>query len=69
MNINDAVDILGVSTDQRELDDATAEMLADLKEKINNMLWMSLPGTCTIDKAEEIAEEIHSLICDVWEEC
>ena len=39
----------------------------NLKERINNLLWTTLPDTVTLQKAEQIAITIHSLILKEWE--
>lgn len=33
-----------------------------LKFAINNLLWMKLPGTITLDQAETIALEMHDMV-------
>jgi len=34
----------------------------ELKEKVNNLLWVSLPSNTTLEEAEALAIKIHSKI-------
>ena len=38
-----------------------------LKERINNLLWCTLPPAMTLDSAENIAVDIFDKIRDEWE--
>jgi len=54
---------LGEPSESVKQEDATD----NLKERINNLLWTTLPDTVTLQKAEQIAITIHSLILKEWE--
>lgn len=44
-----------------------AEWYESLKERINQMLWMILPGETTLSDAEAVAVEAHQAIVDTAE--
>jgi hypothetical protein len=44
------------------------ESLADLKNEINNLLWMYLPDSTTIGRAEQIAVQVYGVIENEWDE-
>lgn len=40
-----------------------------LKDLINQFVWAHAPGEMTLDRAEEIAVEIHKMLRpDIWED-
>lgn len=38
----------------------------DLKERINNLLFMTMPGPTTINEMEDMAVDIHKNIMQAW---
>lgn len=42
-------------------------MPANLKKRINNLLWMTLPPDITLDEADAIAVDFYSRIGAAWE--
>lgn len=44
-----------------------AEMLNDAKQRINNLLWVILPESTTLRRAEAIACDIHALVQKEWD--
>lgn len=45
--------------EEQEQDETTK-----IKLEINNLLWMRLPGSTTLDEAEVIAMEMHDMVCN-----
>jgi len=43
------------------------EIPEDLKEQINNFLWVNLPSSVTLGDAEIMAAKIHDLIYLSWQ--
>ncbi len=41
-------------------------VLDELKDDINAFLWTRLPATMTLERAEEIAVQVHGIIADEW---
>jgi len=38
----------------------------DLKERINNLLFVTMPGPTTINEMEDMATDIHQNIMQAW---
>lgn len=50
-----------------EEDDNKELVLADLKQELNSFLWTKLPGSMTLQQAEDVSLDIMQIIHKAWE--